>query len=281
MNIFNLFKYYAPEYEGKENLSFSTEESIYFQKPAKFNDPWDCKVPEITCPRGRKALNEILDKLEARGGQAFANERQKIKNLSRSEISQWLVGRFKKSYEELRSIMGVFSLSLIPDSELMWSHYATSHFGYMLHFQIDLDALKPDSSLKDLGFLIPVIYCNKREVWNLKDYDDNRLKYANDLIKYKSEAWEYECELRLLNVDEYGFIKTPSNWLKSIVIGINTEDELQGKLEDIGKSLNVPVLSAKMNEKEYKIDIPGLKINGDDGRRDYEKAKKMKTFNLH
>ncbi len=281
MNIFNLFKYYAPEYEGKENLSFSTEKSIYFQKPAKFNDPWDCKVPQIECPSESKALNEILLKLEARGGQTFINEKLLKRNLSHLEISERLVEEFKKSFESLRSIIGIFSLSFIPDSELMWSHYTSSHFGYMLHFQIDLAQYFTDPRLEYVGLPIPVIYCNEREVWNLKDYDDNRLEYANKLIRYKSEAWEYECELRLLNTDKWGFIETPSNWLKSIVIGIKTEDTLQGKLEDIGKSLNVPVLSAKMNEKEYKIDIPGLEINGNDGRRDYEKAKIMKTFNLH
>ncbi len=281
MNNLNLFKYYAPKYKGKDNLSFYNEGLLYFQKPAKFNDPWDCKAPQIKCPRGRKELNEIWSKLAIRKGQDFTNAKRKNNDLSRSDESQLLVEHFSKSYEALRSKIGVFSLSFIPDSELMWSHYASSHTGYMLHFQIDITQCETDSSLGDVGLLIPVIYRNKIEVWNLKDYDNNRLKYAYDLIKYKSKAWEYERELRLLNTDKWGFIKTPSNWLKSIVIGIDTDNEFRDKLNEIGNALNIPVLVSEMNKGEYKIDIPGLGINEDDGRKHYEKAIKMKVFNLH
>ena len=53
-----------------------------------------------------------------------------------------------------------------------------------------------------------------------------------------------------------------------------------GKLIDIGKSLNIPVLSAKMNEKKYKIDIPDLGITGNDGKKCYEEVIKLEIFQL-
>jgi hypothetical protein len=280
MNCVDLFKYYAPEYDGQSNIAFHTKGSIYFQTPDKFNDPWDYKAPIITCPSDKRLVIEILSKLEKRG-HLPTSVKQSIKGMSSDEISQWLVENFKESYEKLRSLMGVFSLSFIPDSELMWSHYASSHFGYMLHFQIDLDAFKTGSRIEGVGLPIPVIYSNEKEVWDLEDYDDVRKRYAYDLIRYKSEAWKYECELRLLNTDRWGFIKTPSNWIKSIVIGINIEDKLRGELEDIGKSIKIPVLSAKMNEREYKVDIPNLQINGEDGRRCYEEVIKSEEFRIN
>ncbi|MEW6289148.1 MAG: DUF2971 domain-containing protein [Thermodesulfobacteriota bacterium] len=279
--VLNLFKYYSPKYEGEFNLSFYSRRAIYFQQPIKFNDPWDCKAPPLKLHRQINNLKNIYDKLAKRNGQYFVKkEWQRISKSPRSEIKNLFEGCFKEAFEKKRSEIGVFSLSFIPDSELMWSHYTNSHFGYMLHFQIDPATYLIDSSLSKVGIPIPVIYKDKREVWNLEKYHENREKYVYDLVRYKSSAWEYECELRLLNVTKYGFIKTPSDWLKSIVIGLNTEDGLRSKLEDIGNELNIPVFSALMDNKDYKITIPGLGVDGNQGRMVYKELIDSKIFEL-
>jgi len=128
---------------------------------------------------------------------------------------------------------------------------------------------------------MPVIYKKERDFWGLVDYYKDRNKYIYDLVRFKSSAWAYEYEFRLLNVNKYGFIKIPDNWLKSIVVGLNASDDLKEKLEGIGKRLNVPVFHSIMNKKEYKIDIPGLGITGEDGERLYEKIVKSKIFEFN
>jgi hypothetical protein len=282
MNVLNVFKYYAPKHKDKDNLSFYSKRSIYFQKPTEFNDPWDCKAPEIKIPRHINSLKDIWFNLTKHQSRAFAekgwqNIREKF---TRNQTKQLFYKHFNEVFEKPRSKIGIFSLSFIPDCELMWSHYASSHTGYMLHFQIDPNQYFSDSSLKDVGIPTPVLYREKREIWKIENYFADKIRHFNDLIRFKSKAWEYECELRLLNVDKYGFIKTPSNWLKSIVIGIDTDSKLQDKLKDIGNALNIPVLSSKMNEKEYKIDIPGLEINGNDGRTSYKKEINSRKYEL-
>lgn len=279
MNVLNLFKYYASKYKDEDNLSFYSRGAIYFQQPIKFNDPWDCKAPQITTHRQINSLKDIWFNLAKQNVSALAETGwQKISKLPRTEIKLLLEKHFKEAFEKQRSKIGVFSLSFIPDNELMWSHYAHSHSGYMLHFQIDLDKYLVDSSLSEVGIPIPVIYKDKRDVWNLGNYYKNEKKHVYDLVRFKSNAWEYECELRLLNVDKYGFIKTPSNWLKSIVIGINTDSKLREKLEHIGNELKVLVFSSVMNKKEYKIDIPGLGLDGSDGKIHYKKLIDSKIF---
>jgi len=283
MNVFNLFKYYKPKYEGKDNLSFYSEKSIYFQKPVEFNDPWDCKAPHLKISRDFNVLKNIWfnfprNKIDPNLVKARWQEyRDKY---SRAEIVELLKKKFEDAFEKRRSEIGVFSLSFIPDSELMWSHYASSHSGYMLHFQIDIDQYCANSSLKNEFNLCPVIYRDKREVWDLENYHIDGLRFAYGLTRIKSNAWACECELRLINQFKYGFFKIPSNWLKSIVIGIDIDGELRGKLKNIGNALKIPVLSSVMNEKEYKIDIPGLKINGNDGRTCYKKVIESKRFEL-
>jgi len=281
MNVLNLFKYYAPKYKGEYNLSFYSRGSIYFQIPKEFNDPWDCKAPHITIPRQINSLKDIwFNMAKQRGTDYVETEWQKIKNWPRTEIKLQFDKLFKEAIEKQRSKIGVFSLSFIPDSELMWSHYASSHSGYMLHFQINITQSCADLSLKNTGVLLPVKYIDKRTIWNLRTYYNNREKHIIDLVRFKSNAWEYECELRLLNINKWGFIKTPCNWLKSIVIGMDTESELRSKLENIGKELNASVFSALMNKKEYKIDIPGLEIDGNDGKNRYKEIINSKIFEL-
>ncbi len=281
MDTLNLFKYYAPKYNGEYNLSFYSQGSIYFQKPINFNDPWDCKAPQLIVPRQINLLKDIWFKLARQYGPANAKaEWHKIRKLPRAEIKKLFGKLFKEAFEKLRSKIGVFSLSFIPDSELMWSHYASSHSGYLLHFEINIAEYLTNTNLVNAGIPIPVVYKDKREVVNLGSYYANREKHAYNLIRFKSNVWEYECELRLLNVDRYGFVKIPRNWVKSIILGIDTDKQLKAKLSDIGKELNVPVLSAIMDKKEYKLNIPGLETDGDKGRSHYREVLKLKTFTL-
>jgi hypothetical protein len=265
-----------------DNLSFYTEGSIYFQKPTEFNDPWDCKAPPITIPRKINLLKDIWFNLAKQHGITLAETvwQKMEKELTRNQIKQSFDKYFKEAFERPRSKIGLFSLSFIPDCELMWSHYASSHSGYMLHFQIDIAQYFVDSSLKNVGLPVPVEYRDKREVWDLANYFTDRTAHMYDLIRFKSKAWTYEYELRLFHENRCGFIKTPNNWLKSIVIGIDAEDELKNNLKRIGNELDISVFLSLMNKKEYKIDIPGLEINGNDGRTSYNEVINSKIFEL-
>ena len=71
MNVLNLFKYYVPKYKREDNLSFYSRGSIYFQKPIKFNDPWDCKAPQITIPRQINYLKDIWFNMAKQRGPGF------------------------------------------------------------------------------------------------------------------------------------------------------------------------------------------------------------------
>lgn len=280
MPILDLFKYYSPKYGDEDNLSFHSK-GLFFQKPANFNDPWDCTPPHINIPRSIHTIEKIYNFL-ARNNPTSAAHWKEIKGeRSRSEIRRSLEEVFVKAFLHMRSTIGICSFSFIPDSELLWAHYTKSHFGYMLHFQINIpEDYNRHQDLKRIATPIPVIYQKERKVWNFTDYDSDRLKFVYDYVRLKSFAWSYECEFRLLHANGSRFVKTPDNWLKSIVIGLNTERHLRDKIDVIGKALNVPVLTTVMNPKEYKIDIPGLKIDGAKGKQQYSEIIKSGNFEL-
>lgn len=268
--ILKIFKYYPPKYQEKWNLAFYERGEIYFQQPSKFNDPWDCKVPSISVPRQKKFLKDFLYYVTEDYGIEFFNaEWQKVENLPRPIVKEKFKKIFEEAIERRRSGIGVFSTSCIPDSELLWSHYGLGHKGYMLYFEINLEEYYTNPSVKETGVPIPVIYTNKRPKWNLATYYSSREKHIYDLIKYKSSAWEYEYEIRLLNNNRYGFITIPDSWLKSIIIGLDSDIELRDRLTNAGKDLDIPVYFAEMDSSEFRVNIPEFEINGICGMKHY------------
>jgi len=277
----NLFKYYSPTYKDKDNLAFYEKGQIYFQRPEKFNDPWDCKAPKISFPRSKSFLKEFHYYLSKGYSKDVVDaEWEKNETLSRGEIREKYKLLFDEALENIRRKIGVFSLSFIPDSELMWSHYASSHSGYMLHFQIVLDEYFTNPVLKDAGIPIPVIYKKKRPTLNIATYYSNREKHVYDLIRFKSEAWCYENELRLMNEARYGFIDTPATWIQSITIGLAVKNEFKEKLKSIGRKMHIPVFLANIHKENYQIEIPGLDINGTAGRSSYDNLIDSKMLEL-
>lgn len=279
--ILSLFKYYSPTYEGKDNLAFYEKGQIYFQQPEKFNDPWDCKAPKIFFPRSKSFLKEFHYYLSRGYSKDLVDtEWEKNEKLSRGEIREKYRFLFEEALENIRQRIGVFSLSFIPDSELMWSHYASSHSGYMLHFKIDINEYLTNPVLIETGIPIPVVYKKKRPTLNIATYYSNREKHIYDLIRFKSEAWSYENELRLMNEAKYGFIDLPETWLQSITVGLAARSALKEALKNIGKKLHIPVFLAHIHEEYYQIEIPGLHIDGIEGRSSYKNLLDSKILEL-
>ncbi|MDU9050213.1 MAG: DUF2971 domain-containing protein [Candidatus Electrothrix sp. Rat3] len=279
--ILSLFKYYSPTYEGKNNLAFYEKGQIYFQQPEKFNDPWDCKAPKIFSPRSKKFLKEFHYYLSRGYSVDLVDaEWEKNEKLRRGEIREKYRLLFEEALENIRQKIGVFSLSFIPDSELMWSHYASSHSGYMLHFKIDINEYLTNPVFKEIGIPIPVAYKKKRPTLNIATYYSNREKHIYDLIRFKSEAWSYENELRLMNEAKYGFIDLPETWLQSITVGLAARSAFKEALKNIGRKLHIPVFLAHIHEENYKIEIPGLHIDGIEGRSSYKKLLDSRILEL-
>jgi hypothetical protein len=267
-----LFKYYSPKYNDKWNLSFYEKGEIYFQSPLNFNDPWDCKILRIVAPKGNKRnfyIDLIYRIATARGEKIENTAKRKLKSIPILNLESEVNGVFAKSLDKIRNRMGVYSTSCIPDSELMWAHYGDKHKGYMLHFEVDiLEFYSKQDRVKDYT-PAPVIYSDIPLHWDLARHFDNTA-LAFDIVRTKSNAWEYEHEFRFINFSRNGFSKIPDNWLKSIVVGIAAEDTLKKSLRKAGKELNTPVYFAKMDKEKFQVKIPDFQINEELGKNQYQ-----------
>lgn len=87
---------------------------LYFARPDRLNDPFDCKVDIIT------ALENAISRSES-------PSRQRLEKL------RGMDGFFKKIQTDLAN-MGVCSFSLELLNPLLWSHYADGHRGLCLTY---------------------------------------------------------------------------------------------------------------------------------------------------
>jgi hypothetical protein len=95
----------------------------------------------------------------------------------------------------------------------MWAHYADSHKGVCLKFDI----------LEDTSFFSPakkVIYTKNYPEY---DYLSNKNDFVNQMFLTKSDEWDYEGEVRVLKASKGNF-KFNENSLKEVIFGCKASE---------------------------------------------------------
>ncbi len=96
----------------------------------------------------------------------------------------------------------VLSLSELPDEPLMWGHYAVSLTGFVIGFDIDQEILIGHSAHRKLG---KVTYSKVRPTKpRLEDFTEDEIFFT------KRDAWSYEREWRILDVQDSATSGPPS-----------------------------------------------------------------------
>ena len=91
--------------------------------------------------------------------------------------------------DQYRGKVGLLCFSRNWDNLLLWSHYASSHTGICLGFDIS----GGDSSA---NFDMDVLY--QPNLLQIQRPEDVNLDLANRLLRTKHESWSYEQEVRML-----------------------------------------------------------------------------------
>ncbi|WP_081838259.1 DUF2971 domain-containing protein, partial [Sphaerotilus natans] len=228
-----------------------------------FNDPFEGR-PEITDLNTREEKIEIISTV-------FPEEAKKIydqipeqdkKNLSFQDfvfLTEKLMeangidilketekavpamkDMFHKKFDEH---VGTLCLSEVPDSILMWSHYGSSHTGFVIGFNAHHphfhERRSPDDELRHLR---RVLYRDARPSARLSEMD------WTDLVLTKSSHWSYEREWRIMRdlADAKSVIpckpfpvhlfKFPRDAITSIILGARATDETEKSIISILQS---------------------------------------------
>jgi hypothetical protein len=163
---------------------------------------------------------------------------------------------------------GVYSLSTNHLDELLWAHYANSHKGFCIEYDLNMllklnrEMVSPRKEL--LAF--DVVYQDKP--YHLTTTDMNDLQdttyFMSKILGYKSNKWEYENEVRII-CSQSGAIEYDYRALKSIYFGLRMNIKEQNKImkELQGRGINYYKIKLKNNsyifeaepiEDKYKTD---------------------------
>lgn len=241
--------------------------TIKFTHPSAFNDPFDCM------PASKLGSFKDLKNVNPRLYQFWASQEcSPAQRLMGMERSKNILREKIENGELLRRLLedaSVLSLSKIPDSILMWSHYADFHRGAVVEFKIPIDkrALNIESAYKELVAL-DVDYTRARPALVYSGAPADGSETLRHLFLAKSDHWSYEQESRVIKrTGGCGIFDYNHGYLHAVIVGARSESYPQVRAyADAASSLigkKVTVFKAEFDRSAYEIKIPGFRKKKD------------------
>lgn len=268
MTATKLFYKYMP-FDPNGSLRVITDGTIKFSNPLEFNDPFDCnpvvdgKSYEEEIKNSTALQKALCKKMGISHEDWRANE-----NILLSRLKEgFQAGQHNKLTQEK---LGVCCLTTKATNPLMWGHYADSHRGFVVEFQVPT-TFKSYEKVNDPYFDIrllaatEVIYVNQRPTLHAADPTDVRV---NKGFFIKSEHWKYEEEYRVLSRDlGPGIHKFHRNRiLSSVIAGCKMGEIELEQLKNAIKNVNqqegtsIEFFHAVLSEHLFELSIPGHPI---------------------
>lgn len=199
-------------------------------------------------------FHQLNDPFEAIATKTFGDAIQFLKDVALEgnekiqELSERIIA--------FRDRAGVYSLSKsqsgIPDNELMWAHYADSHKGFCIEYDMEQLALSEELWF-NVSRVDSVVYLPTLPEISLNDiFGESDIPLLTKIYGTKSKVWEYENEARLL-YETSGIKKYNPAALKAVYFGLNMDKEHEDYLIGQLKNRNVKFFKMRMADREYKL----------------------------
>jgi Protein of unknown function (DUF2971) len=210
--------------------------SAWFSSPTNLNDPSECR-PTFNFDAQPGQIKAFLASSAKPFYPLLSDEDIELKTekLLRAQFDQktgfW--NSLKEDFHtKISTEIGIFCMSRVPDSVLMWTHYANSHRGYCLQF-----CATPGSGI--FGSALPVIYSDSYPEVRFFAADDEEQVERMLLTKYL--GWSYEQEWRVIDHENGpGAQKFTPELLTAVIFGVRMSDEDKEKIRDwLGPSANL------------------------------------------
>lgn len=241
---------YRPAKVGyfRDELEALNRQEIFLTSASFLNDPFDCS-PVVE----RSTLSDITMLIRSVGltnyrraklrraadtGLYSPAELRKAKRLysdivKAAKFEAAIGNGILDSYRERDLLISCFSE--VPDSILMWTHYAQNSSGYVVKYRLDIRS----DLIRQIPVPLSVNYVNKRPVVSTIDLikfsksfpvklDQARDNQVMEALYYtKADAWAYEKEWRLAESRRLGasYKYFPTLIPVSIIYGSRTAEE--------------------------------------------------------
>lgn len=261
-----IYRYkYLPDMKGIRGVVENG--TIKFSHPSEFNDPFDCM------PASKFGSFKELKKSNPRLYEFWAAQSgSPAQRLMGMEQSKRVLQEKIESGELLRRLLeqaSVLALSKIPDSILMWSHYAAFHKGAVVEFKIPIHdrPVNMNTLYREL-IAFDVDYTKSRPTMLYDGSPANGEEVLRQLFLAKSDHWSYEQESRVIKrIGGGGIFEYNHDLLHSVIVGAKSEnfDEIRACVKSASSSLGrkVNIFKAEFDRTAYEIKIPGFHFKRD------------------
>lgn len=206
-----LYKYHSFTPASIGNLA---TRQVWFSRPVRFNDPFDCAVPPYRNPMPDSDFARLYQYVRSHCEDPDTLDAQ-YRPLGpkdptfRDEVRKGLGHGLEEQRFKMQHSRGVCCLSEKNDDLLMWSHYADAHKGFCLGFNTDSE---PFSSARPVRYTTEVPVVNPISV--LLDQDE---KAFLAMILTKFDSWSYEKEWRVFHKEA----DTPFGYEKGVLQAVH------------------------------------------------------------
>ncbi|WP_271784257.1 DUF2971 domain-containing protein [Aquimarina algiphila] len=222
-----IYKYRGGDDEIFERDLSSIERNYFWASPIKeLNDPCEGFVT-------KNKLNYQVNSL----GQISEKELERVLHSTENLISN--------------KNIGIYSLSKVYDDELLWAHYANSHKGFCIEY--DLDVLLKSYN-KDRIFPFSMTYNDEPYDISVNDIANKSNEWIQKIAGYKSKRWEYEREYRMVT-DFFGIHSYNFRAVKSIYFGLRMRQENKEELMRRLQGRGIKYYQMNLTSKSYNFFI--------------------------
>ena len=266
------------KYVSENGIDLLRNSRIKVTPPKEFNDPFEL-LPSIIEPPSPKEVSEYYKNEEVQrtiyneygSGITRSPDFDDWRNICKdenfaSDIPDAIAREFKngteygqKIKEQISSQFGMVSLSETYDNLLMWSHYATSHRGFVVEINSEDLIWSRDFEL------LFATYSSERKPLKLRNWECTKV-YPNKIVRFicrKSECWAYEKEWRaiffLSRTRKKGgkfYLDIPTGVITKVIGGIQIRPDLESELRSVCSEYDIPFQRMIIHQSEYRLILP-------------------------
>lgn len=256
-----------------DELSHAVRGEVYFSPFTQMNDPFEAD-PSCSMAKLREFV-QVVKKNQRLAGRyssptgsqvAFPGENPKIaranfKKLTSDpvKIAQCIQKNTSKLIQDIRRKHSLICLSEVPDSLLMWSHYAAGHKGVVIEYVFDEKEIFTDPFLPPIKVKYDTIRPSLKDIDIYKfacqpqneDDEDSSNHVFNAIWLTKSADWSYEKEWRIISKDSSGYCKVSILRPAGLILGFGISSGLEKTIRSIW--INTPIRRATLSKSDFSI----------------------------
>ncbi len=175
---------------------------------------------------------------------------------------------FLSAYEnviELRKELGIYSLSKSYDDELLWAHYANSHTGFCIEY--DLDILMNENKFYDF-YSFDIKYSKKPPQVEFRHLINNKKQIGvlQKLAGVKSKQWKYENEIRIIT-DKSGIHDYDYRAVTGVYFGFKMPEHNRIQIMSRLRGRGIKYYEILLHDKSYEFYPNEVKDNYNSSRK--------------